>query len=119
MKKILFISRHAPYGNSYAREALDALLAASAYDQNLSLLFMDDGVFQLLPNQNPTFIHQKNMAASLQALELYGIENIYCLSSSLIERGLNQTDLILENIKLIDTITTNSLISQQDQLISF
>ncbi len=50
-KKLLFISRHAPYGSSLARDALDAVLASSAYDQQLSLLFMDDGVFQLLKNQ--------------------------------------------------------------------
>jgi tRNA 2-thiouridine synthesizing protein C len=119
MRKILFVSRKAPYGNSQSREALDALLAASAYDQELSLLFMDDGVFQLLSNQNSTLIHQKNMASSLKALELYGVENIYCLADSLIQRGLNRADLIFEDIKLIDNIAANNLMSQQDQLISF
>jgi tRNA 2-thiouridine synthesizing protein C len=119
MRKLLFVTRKAPYGNSISREALDALLAASAYDQDLSLLFMDDGVFQLLSNQNSKFIHQKNMASSLQALELYGVENIYCLADSLIQRGLDKTDLIFENIKLIDNIAANQLMSQQDQLISF
>jgi tRNA 2-thiouridine synthesizing protein C len=119
MRKILFITRRAPYGKSTAREALDALLAASAYDQELSLLFMDDGVFQLLNNQNPKQIKQKSMSASLQALELYGIERIYCHAGSLMSRGLKKTDLILENIELLDNIAVNSLMSQQDQLMSF
>lgn len=119
MRKILFVSRKAPYGNSRSREALDALLAASAYDQELSLLFMDEGVFQMVNHQNSTLIQQKNMASSLQALELYGVENIYCLVDSLIQRGLNKSDLIFENIQLIDNIAANNLMSQQDQLISF
>ncbi len=119
MRKILFISRKPPYGSSQPREALDALLAASAYDQQLSLLFMDDGVFQLMRNQNTAYIYQKNMASSLQALELYGIENIYCHENSLTQRGLNQDDLILNTIKLIDNRAANQLMSQQDQLISF
>jgi tRNA 2-thiouridine synthesizing protein C len=119
MRKILFVSRKAPYGNSRPREALDALLASSAYDQELSLLFMDDGVFQLMNNQNSISIHQKNMASSLQALELYGVENIYCLADSLTQRGLDKADLVFDNIKLIDNIAANKLMSQQDQLISF
>jgi tRNA 2-thiouridine synthesizing protein C len=119
MRKILFISRKAPYGNSLPREALDALLAASAYDQELSLLFMDDGVFQLMKNQHSISIRQKNMASSLQALELYEIENIYCLADSLIQRGLDKADLIFDKIKLIDNIAVHELMSQQDQLISF
>jgi tRNA 2-thiouridine synthesizing protein C len=76
-KKILFISRHPPYSSSTAREALDALLAASAYDQDLSLLFMDDGVFQLLKEQDSSMLEQKNIAAILPVLSVYDIDNIY------------------------------------------
>jgi tRNA 2-thiouridine synthesizing protein C len=119
MKKILFISRQAPYGNSIAREALDALLAASAYDQDLSLLFMDEGVFQLLREQNPKAIHQKNLGASLQALELYGIEKIYVHSESLEKRGLEKSELSLEDIETLNSEQIKQLMVQQDQILSF
>src|SRR5690554_7301836 len=75
-KRILLISRHAPYGSSIAREALDAVLASAAYDQQISLLFMDDGVFQLLAEQDPGSIGQKSFASMLSALPLYDVTNI-------------------------------------------
>lgn len=119
MKKILFISRQAPYGNATAREALDALLAASAYDQDISLLFMDDGVFQLMIEQNPKDIQQKNLGASLQALELYGVENLYIQEESLKKRGLALDDLSLENLQVLNADQIKQLMSQQDQILSF
>lgn len=119
MKKILFISRQPPYGNSHPREALDALLAATAYEQDLSLLFMDDGVFQLLENQNPKNIYQKNLGAALKALEFYDVENIYVDAQSLVMRNIDQQSLIFDSVKLLNAHEVNLLMAQQDQLISF
>ena len=51
-KKILIHCRKPPYGNSLAREAIDIALATAAFDQALTLLFSEDGVFQLLDQQN-------------------------------------------------------------------
>lgn len=118
-KKILFISRHAPYGSSVAREALDALLAAAVYDQELSLLFMDDGVFQLLAQQDASFIEQKNIAATLPALPLYDVENIYVHWESLQHRGITTTELVLDSVQIIDSNAVSGLLAQQDQLLSF
>ncbi len=118
-KKLLFISRHAPYGTSLAKEALDAILAASAYDQNLSLLFMDDGVFQLLSAQDPSDLEQKNFAAMLPVLALYEIENIYVHFESLQARQITINELILDGVQVIDSKTICSLLTQQDQLLSF
>lgn len=118
-KKLLFISRHAPYGSSIAKEALDAALAASVYDQDLSLLFMDDGVFQLLQHQEPFAIAQKSFAAMLPVLPLYGIDNIYVHQESLKLRGITTDELVLEQVKLIDSCTVGKLMAEQDQLLSF
>lgn len=117
-KKILFISRHAPYGSSLSREALDAVLAASAYDQDLGLLFMDDGVFQLLKNQESTALGQKSFSAMLPALSLYGVEKIYVHGESLRKRGLTITELVLDVVQL-DSDAVSRLLAQQDQLLSF
>ncbi|RYG18492.1 MAG: sulfurtransferase complex subunit TusC [Chitinophagaceae bacterium] len=118
-KKLLFISRHAPYGSSLAKDALDAILAASAYDQNLSLLFMDDGIFQLLPNQDTSDIAQKNFASLLPVFSLYGIDSIYVHSESLECRHVTHDELLLHGVQIIDSIAVCSLLAQQDQLLSF
>lgn len=43
----LFILRQSPYHGSLAREALDMALAFAAFDENVQLLFLDDGVFSI------------------------------------------------------------------------
>ena len=118
-KKLLFISRHAPYGSSLAKDALDAILAASAYDQQLSLLFMDDGVFQLLAHQAPENISQKSFAAILPVLPIYEINSIYVHDESLKKRQITINELIIEGVQIIDSAAICSLLAQQDQLLSF
>jgi tRNA 2-thiouridine synthesizing protein C len=118
-KKIMLISRHPPYGSAIAREAIDALLAASVYDQDLGLLFMDDGVFQLLGSQDSTDISQKNIASVLPVLPLYDVENIYVHWESLGERGITPSELVLANVQIIDSNAVGHLLAQQDQLLSF
>jgi len=118
-KKLLFISRHAPYGSSLAKEAIDAILAASAYGQDLSLLFMDDGVFQLLATQDSAEIEQKNFASMLPVLTLYDINQIYVHSESLENRQITKNDLIIDDVQMIDSLAISSLLARQDQLLSF
>lgn len=118
-KKILLISRQAPYGTSTAKEAIDIALAASVYDQDIGILFMDDGVFQLLKNQQGDQINQKNIASILPALALYGIENIYVHKESLNERAITIDALVLDNLQLLSNKDVGSLLNQQDHLLSF
>lgn len=118
-KKLLFISRHAPYGSSLAKDALDAVLASSAYDQQLSLLFMDDGVFQLLTNQASADIAQKSFSSLLPVLPLYEINSIYVHYESLEKRQITINELVLDSVQIIDSAAICSLLAQQDQLLSF
>jgi tRNA 2-thiouridine synthesizing protein B len=82
-KSLLIISRQAPWNGPSAREALDIALAGGAFDLPLGMLFLDDGVFQLAPAQQPTAVQQKNLAANLQALPMFGVEELFACSHSL------------------------------------
>ena len=117
-KKLLFISRKAPYGCATAKECLDALLAASAYEQDIGLLFMGDGVFQLKKGQQPEPGRQKNISATLPVLPMYDIEDIYLQASALVERGLTADDLVMP-VKALNSDEIRDLMAQQDQLLSF
>ncbi|HCS63449.1 MAG TPA: sulfurtransferase complex subunit TusC [Cellvibrio sp.] len=118
-KKILLISRQAPYGKSAAREAIDAALAASIYDQDIGILFMDDGVFQLLKNQQSQLIDQKNIGSILPALALYGIENVYVHQESLDARAIKLDEIIFDDPQLLNNKDVGNLLNEQDQLLSF
>jgi len=118
-KKILLISRQAPYGKSTAREAIDIALAASVYDQDIGILFMDDGVFQLLKNQQSQLIDQKNIGAILPALDLYGIEKVYVHQESLDARAIKLDELVFDDLQLLNNKDVGNLLGEQDQLLSF
>ncbi|ODS24713.1 sulfurtransferase TusC [Candidatus Endobugula sertula] len=117
-KKLLFLFRHAPYGSALAKEGIDAVLAASAYDQDLSVLFMDDGVFQLLKHQKPDDIEEKNIINILSAFTLYDIQSLFVCQESLAERGLRNTDIAI-GINIVAHNTVSQLLSQQDHILSF
>ena len=117
-KKILFVNTKAPYGSSMARDALDALLAASAYEQDLSVLFLGEAVFQLLRNQNPEAIGMKNLAATLPVLAMYDIKQIFVQESALSTRGLSIDDLALP-AKALGEDEIAALMGTQGAILSF
>ena len=94
-KSFLLICRRAPYGQSLAREALDVALTAATFDQQVAMLFLGDGVLQLLKAQQPAVIAQKALDKQLAALPLYDIETVYVEAEALQQRGLALSDLAL------------------------
>ena len=74
---LLVIVRQPPYGSSLARAALDTALASAAFEQAVSVLFMGDGVLQLMPDQDSEAIGVKNIGRLLASLPLYDIETVY------------------------------------------
>jgi tRNA 2-thiouridine synthesizing protein C len=88
MKSLLIITSRPPT-HLAAREALDLALAAAAFGVPTGLLFMGDGVLQLRKGQDAGLLQQKSLTANLDALDMYGIEDIMVCRHSLAERGLN------------------------------
>jgi len=76
-KKILFILKSPPYSSTTAQEGVETILAASVFEQDITVLFMGDGVLQLLKSQQGNNIQRKNIASLLEAFPLYDIEKIY------------------------------------------
>lgn len=95
MSKIAFICRRGPHGTAHGREGLDALLATSALTESLALFLIGDGVLQLLNAQQPQAILQRHYAPTFKMLELYDIEEVYVCATSLAERGLVASDLLI------------------------
>jgi tRNA 2-thiouridine synthesizing protein C len=59
-KSILIVLRHSPYGSSLAKASLDVAFAHAAFEQSVDLLFLGDGVLQLLPEQDSQLLGMKN-----------------------------------------------------------
>lgn len=93
-KKFMFVNRKAPYGSVYALESLEVILISAAFDQDVCVAFLDDGVYQITKNQDSSGIFQKNFSKTYNALGDYGINKLYVGEESLIERGLTKDDLM-------------------------
>jgi sulfur relay protein TusC/DsrF len=61
-KKFMFVNRKAPYGTIYALESLEVVLITATFDQDVSLAFLDDGVYELVKGQDTKAIGIKNHA---------------------------------------------------------
>lgn len=107
--------RHFPHFSSHVQETLDQLLTTAAFDQTVSLLFIDDGVFQLKLQQNPECMPFKNTAAIFQVLDVYDVQNLYVEAESLAAKGLDESDLILP-VKVISRSAVNALMQRHDVL---
>jgi len=94
-RRILFLFAAGPRVGARGREGLDAVLMAAAFDQPLTLAFMDDGVFQLLPGQDAGVVGGDDHTAGFAALALYDVDRILVEGAALRERGLEVSDLLV------------------------
>ena len=93
IKKFMYVNRRAPYGTIYAWESLEVVLIGAAFEQDVSLAFIDDGVYQLVKGQNTKELGIKNFSPTYSALGDYDIKKVYVEKESLEERGLSLDDL--------------------------
>jgi tRNA 2-thiouridine synthesizing protein C len=117
-KKVGIINNCLAHGSANGRESLDLTLAMSAFNESLSLFFIDDGVYQLLASQSPGEILQKHYLPLFKMLALYDVENIYVCDKSLKERGLT-TEMLGVEVKTLNKQQLQQQLSDQDQLLSF
>ena len=118
IKKFLYVNRRLPHGTAYAIESLETVLIGAAFDQDVSMLFIDDGVYQLKKEQAPDCIDFKNFSKTYRALEMYDVEKLYVERESLEERGLSIDDLLVD-VEVIPSSEVKPLIDQQDVILSF
>jgi len=92
-KKFLYVNRRAPYGTIYPLESLEVVLIGAAFEQDVSLAFVDDGVYELTKGQDTKGIGMKNFSPTYSALGDYEVTRIYIEKESLDARGLTVDDL--------------------------
>lgn len=118
VKKFMFVNRKAPYGTIYALESLEVVLITATFDQDVSLVFIDDGVYELVKGQQTKDIGLKNFSPSYRALDGYDVEKLYVDQVSLAQRGLSEKDLLVP-VEVLNAEQMGQLMQQQDVILSF
>ena len=101
VKRFLFLQRRAPLGSG--PETLDGPLTAAAFDQEVHLAFLDDGVFCLL--------------TPIAALADHPLDHVWVERQSLAERGLAEGDLTV-GAAPIDRARLAALMAEMDVVVS-
>ncbi|WP_136437460.1 sulfurtransferase complex subunit TusC [Haemophilus influenzae] len=118
--KIAFLFRTSPHGTSISREGLDAILAATAFCEpnDIGIFFIDDGVLNLIDNQQPEIIQQKDFIRAFKLLDLYDVEQRFICTASLQKFKLDNRELILSCEKIDRSLLLEKL-NQTEKLFTF
>jgi len=132
VKKFMYMNRRAPYGSIYALEGLEVALIGAAFDQDVSMAFVDDGVYQLKSGQDTAQSEMKNFSPAYKALGDYDITKLYVEKESLEARGLSVDDLMpltyededddyaeKPSIRIVDSNELAELIADQDVILNY
>jgi tRNA 2-thiouridine synthesizing protein C len=131
-KKFLYINSKPPHGSIYALESLEVVLIAAAFEQEVTLAFIDDGVYQLLQNQDSSAIGSKNFAPTYRALGDFDVNRIFVERESLELRGLVKEDLMpltwededndwaeKDSVHVVGSAELAEIIEHQDVILNF
>lgn len=118
IKKFMYVNRRAPYGTVYALESLEVVLIGAAFDQDVSMVFIDDGIFEIKKGQDTAEIGMKNFSPTYRALEMYDVEKLYVSQESLAERGLTEDDLLVD-VEVMPDSQIADLMDEQDVIFTF
>jgi tRNA 2-thiouridine synthesizing protein C len=129
VKKIMFTVRKAPHGSIYVYEGLEVKLIMAAYDADISVVFMDDGVFAVKSGQDTKELGIKGFAATYGVLVDYEISKVFVDRQSMEERGMTQADLLVigededteEELRptVIDASEIAQMMGEQHNVLSF
>jgi len=118
VKKFMFVNRKAPYGTIHALESLEVVLITATFDQDVSLVFLDDGVYELVKGQDTQAIGIKNHSKTYRALDGYDVEKLYVERESMDARGLSEDDLLVP-VEVLSSAEMGALMAEQDVVLSF
>ena len=116
VKKIMHVMRNAPHGTIYTYEGLEMILIMAAYDQDISVAFIDDGVYSLKKDQDTEGLEIKGFSKTFRALDGYDVENLYVDQVSLEERGLIKDDLLVD-VEVLSSAEIGKIMTEQDVVV--
>lgn len=115
---IAIINSKAPFASNHGKDALDIAMIFGSYEQEVSLFFQGDGVFQLIKGQNGELLKIKDYLKTFSAFEFYDIENIYVCQQSLIERGLSER-FHIDGVQLLSLAEFRETLNQAKAVFRF
>ena len=118
MNKAIVLMRQAPYGSVYTAEGFRSVMGIAIFEVDVSLAFVDDGVYALVKDQNPQKLDMKPLGEGFPMLPEFGVAGFYVHQPSLAARGLSVDDLVMD-VQLVDNAGLAKLLAEHGTVIPF
>ncbi|MEE4246093.1 MAG: sulfurtransferase complex subunit TusC [Kangiellaceae bacterium] len=113
---ILITFNHAPYQSSFSNDSLDLALAMAAFDYQVTLLFINQGVWNLSNTNHPKHSGLKDFTRLFKGLDLYDIEEVFVEKSALEQYHLDINDLLCD-VDLLSPEQLGEFINRFDRVV--
>ena len=100
-EKVAVLMRKAPYGSVYAAEGFRSIMGVGVFEMDISVVFVDDGVYTLVKGQDPAKLDMKPLGEGFPMLPDFDVTKFYVHDRSLSERGLTPDDLVMD-VEVLD-----------------
>jgi tRNA 2-thiouridine synthesizing protein C len=111
MAKIVLILQHSAWSGAAAREAQDLSLALAATEHQVTLLYRDAAVLQLLPLAQALTV--KDFTVAQKLFDLYDLDAVCVCQQSLAYFELTTEQLRIP-VELVDRSAQSALLNQAD-----
>jgi tRNA 2-thiouridine synthesizing protein C len=115
---VAILMRKAPYGSVYTAEGLRSMMGIGVFEMDINVIFVDDGVYALLKDQDPSALDMKSLGDSFPMLTEFGVTKFFVHEPSLKERGLAADDLVMD-VELVDDTKTAELLASSGPVLPF
>jgi tRNA 2-thiouridine synthesizing protein C len=115
---VAILMRKPPYGSVYTAEGFRTVMGLAVFEMDISIVFLDDGVYTLLKNQNPQKLDMKPLGDGFPMLTEFDVKKLYVHDESLRERGLTTDDLLM-NVEVIDSAQVAEILEAAGKVLPF
>ena len=117
MKSVLIRMSKSPLNGLISGEQLETAMVSATFEQEVSILFVGDGIFNLLPTKKPKEVAGYNIEKMLLALPTFDVNSLFICERSLEQRQIGAFNLPT-NVKLITFEDQRRLIKTTDVVLS-
>ena len=116
--QVAVLMRKAPYGSVYTAEGFRSIMGLGVFEMDVSVIFVDDGVYALAKGQDPAGLDMKSLGEGFPMLPDFGITKFYVHDHSLAERGLTTDDLVMD-VEVVDGDAVARLLAESGPVLPF
>ena len=118
-RPVLLLFRRPPYGTVFPAEGLRMAEALLAFQMPLKVVFLEDGIFNLVKGQGNKTLGFGDLGSAFAGLTSFGLQELLVVQEDLSDRRVRLEDLVQGPIRAIRTTELRALIDEAKVVMPF